>query len=140
DNLTLEDPHFHTDDAVSSAGLCSSVINVSAQSVQRHTTFAVPFTASDLCTTQTATDLNLDTFGALTHGVLYRALHGTTEHHTTLQFLGNALSNQHSIQIRLANFFDVDMHRHTHLLADISAQLVNIFTFLTNHNTWTGSV
>src|SRR5690606_36656421 len=60
--------------------------------------------------------------------------------HATLKLLRNALSDQNSIQIRLPDFFDVDMHWHTHTLADISTQFINVFAFLTNHNAWTGGV
>src|SRR5690606_15394667 len=86
------------------------------------------------------THLNLDAFSTLAHGVLHGALHGTTEHNPTLQLLSNTLRYQSRIQIRLANLFNVDMHGHAHLLADFSAQLINIFTCFTDHNAWTGSV
>src|SRR5690554_7211877 len=108
--------------------------------MQRNTTFTIPLGTRNLSTPETTTNLNLDAFGSLTHGVLYRTLHSATEHHTTLQLSGNVLRYQASIQIRLADFFDVDVHRHTHHLADFATQTINIFTLLTDNNTAAGSM
>src|SRR5690625_6907161 len=88
----------------------------------------IPFTTCNLGTTQAATHLNSDAFGPLAHGVLNCALHGATEHYPALQLLSNVLSNQCSIQIRLANLFDVDVHGHTHLLAHFVAESVDVLT------------
>src|SRR5690554_7133241 len=87
------------------------VINICTQSVQRNATFTIPLGTRNFGTPETTTNLNLDAFGSLTHSVLYRTLHSATEHHTTLQLSGNVLRYQASIQIRLADFFDVDVHR-----------------------------
>src|SRR5690606_19170182 len=132
--------HTFTDNAVGSAGFCRCVINICTQGMQRYTTFTIPLTTSDFGTTQATTHLDFDTFGPLTHGVLNSPLHGATKHHTTLKLLSNALCDQNSIQIRLADFFNIDVYWYAHTLADISAQLVNILTLLTNHDAWTGSV
>src|SRR5690606_15320000 len=84
--------------------------------------------------------LDFDTFSTTAHGVLYRALHGTTEHHTTLELTGNTLCNQLGIQIRFTDFFDIDVYRDTHQIADIFTQNFYVFAFFTNHDTRTGSV
>src|SRR5690606_11035136 len=116
------------------------VVDIGTQGVQRHTTFAIPLGTCDFSTTQTTAHLDLDAFGTNPHGVLYSALHGATEHHTTLKLLSYALRNQHGVQFRTANFFDVDVHRHTHLLGQVLTQLLNIFTFLADHNAGTSGV
>src|SRR5690606_41806108 len=67
-------------------------------------------------------------YTTLFRSVLIRTLHSATEHHTTLQLAGNVLRYQAGIQVRLADFFDVDVHGHTHHVADFATQTVNIFT------------
>src|SRR5690606_7260554 len=79
-------------------------------------------------------------FGTNANGVLYRTLHGATEHHTTLQLLSNALCNQHTVELRLADLFDVDVHRHTHLLGQVLTQLLYILTLLPDHDAGTSGV
>src|SRR5690606_25376829 len=110
------------------------------QGVQRHTTFAIPFGTGNFSPTQTPAHLDLDALGTNAHGVLYGALHGATEHNATLQLLSNVLCYQHCIEFRLADFFDVDVHRHTHLLGQVLTQLLNIFTFLADHDAGTSGV
>jgi len=78
--------------------------------------------------------------GAQAHGILHRALHGAAEHDAALQLLGNVLRNQLGVQVRLADFFDIDVHRHTHFLGEHLAQLVHILTFLADDNTGSGGV
>src|SRR5690554_115963 len=108
--------------------------------MQRNTTFTIPLGTRNLSTPETTTNLNLDAFGSLAHGVLYRALHSTTEHHTTLQLSGNVLRYQAGIQIRLADFFDVDVDGNAHHFANFTTQAINIFTLLTDNNTGAGSM
>src|SRR5690606_28535607 len=133
DNFTFENPPFCADDAVGSARFSCCVVNICTQCVQRHAAFTIPFATCNLGTTQAATHLDLDTFCTLAHSILHSTLHSATEHHTTLQLLSNALCYQSRIQIGLANFFDVDMNRNAHLLADFSAQLINVFALLANY-------
>jgi len=52
-DLAFEDPGFDPDDTVRCHGFVVSVIDVGAQSVQRHTTFAVPFGPCDFSAAQT---------------------------------------------------------------------------------------
>ncbi|MDT4858871.1 hypothetical protein FQZ97_933600 [compost metagenome] len=108
--------------------------------MQGHTTFAIPFGTGDFSATETTAHLDLDALGTNAHGVLYSALHGATEHDATLQLLSYALRNQHTVELRLADLFDIDVHRHTHLLGQVLTQLLNIFTFLADHDTGTGGV
>src|SRR5690606_20380356 len=108
--------------------------------VQGHTTFAVPLGTGDFRAAETTTHLDLDALGTNTHGVLYGALHGATEHNAAFQLLSNALSYQHTVELRLADLFDVDVHRHTHLLGQVLTQLLSIFTFLADHDAGTSGV
>jgi hypothetical protein len=63
-DLTLEDPHLDTNNSVGGARLGKTIVDISAQGVQRHTAFAVPFGTRDLRTVQTATDIHFDTLGS----------------------------------------------------------------------------
>src|SRR5690606_29785922 len=139
-DLTLEDPNLDADHTVSGVRFVSGVVDVGAQGVQGHTTFAIPFGACDLRTAQTTAHLDLDALGTNTHGALHRTLHGATEHDAAFQLLSNALRNQHAIEFRLADFLDVDVHGHTHLLGQVLTQLLNIFTFLADHDAGTSGV
>src|SRR4051794_29087258 len=47
-DFALEDPHLDADDAVGGLRLGRTVVDVGAQRVQRHATFAVPFGAGDV--------------------------------------------------------------------------------------------
>src|SRR5690606_25995207 len=113
-NLALEDPYFHANDTEGGVRFTGGVINVGTQGVQRHTAFVVTLGTSNLGTAKTTADLHFDAFGTLTHGVLHYALHGAAEHHTLLELLGNAVGNQLCIEVRLTDFFDVDVDGHAH--------------------------
>src|SRR5690606_15923574 len=93
-DLTLEDPNLDANHTVGGVRFVSGVVDVGAQGVQGHTTFAIPFGARDFRTTQTTAHLDLDALGTNTHGALHRALHGATEHYAALQLLSHALCNQ----------------------------------------------
>ncbi|MNC55560.1 hypothetical protein D3C75_1050960 [compost metagenome] len=138
--FAFEDPNLHTDHTVSGVSFVGVVVDIGTQGVQRHTTFAIPLGTSNLSTAETTAHLDLDALGTNTHGVLYGALHGATEHYAAFQLLSYALRNQHSVEFRLADLFDVDVHRHTHLLGQVLTQLLDIFTFLTDNDTGTSGV
>src|SRR5210317_2182560 len=140
DDLAFEYPHFYSEDAVGSGGLIGGVIDISAQRVQRHTAFAIPLGACDFRATQSSANLHLDALGTLAHGILHHTLHGAAEHHSTLQLLCHVLCNQLGVQVRLADLFDIDVHRYTHFLGEHLAQLVHILTFLADDNTGSGCV
>src|SRR5690606_2345746 len=139
-NLAFENPHFHTDNAIRRMRFVRVVIDISAQRVKRHATFAIPLGACDLGATKTTTHHDLHALCALAQCVLYHALHSATEHYPTLELLGDVDGNQFGIEIRLADFLDIDLDRHTHPTCQVFAQLVDVFAFLANHDAWTGSV
>src|SRR5690606_25934003 len=62
-NLTLEHPDLDTDNTVGGLRLGNTVINISAQCMQRHTTLAVPFGTRNFNTVQTPGTHNLDALG-----------------------------------------------------------------------------
>ena len=83
--------------------------------MQRHTTFPIPLTARDFSSTQSTTNLHFNALSALAHRVLNGALHGTAKHDTSLQLLSHTIRNQLRVQVRLANFFNIDLHGNAHL-------------------------
>ena len=138
--FAFEDPNLYTDHTVSGVSFVVGIVDVGTQGVQWHTTFAIPFSTCDFSTAETTAHLDFDAFGTNAHGVLYGALHSATEHYATLQLLSYALRNQHTVELRLADLFDIDVHRHTHLLGQVLTQFLNIFTFLPDNDTWTSGV
>src|SRR5690606_33698256 len=77
--VALVDPDLDPDDAVGGQRLGEAVVDVSAQRVERHATFAVPLDACDLSAVQAARAHDLDALGPKTHRVLHCALHRATE-------------------------------------------------------------
>src|SRR6056297_79120 len=84
-DLTLEDPHLDTDDAVRRLRLDIGIVDIRAQRMQRHTAFMVVFGPGDFSTTKTTSHVHADTKGPHAHRVLHGPLHRTTERHTTLK-------------------------------------------------------
>src|SRR5690606_6607275 len=111
-------------------GLGGTVLDVGAQGVQGHTAFAIPFGTSDLDAVQTTGAHDLDALGTQTHGVLHGALHRTTELDTHFELLGDGIGHQLSVSFRLADFFDVDVHRHAHQALQISLQVFDVLAAL----------
>src|SRR5690606_10676417 len=132
--FTAEDPNFDADGAVRGFRTNRGIINICTQGVQRHAAFTVPFGTRDLGTTKATGKLHLDTFSTSLQCVLYRALHRATEHHASLDLARDVVCNQARINIRLAHFLDVDVHRHTHLLCDFATQALDILALLANHD------
>ena len=69
---------------------------------------------------------DLDALGAQPHRVLHRALHGAAEHDALFELLRDRVGDQLRIDFRLADFLDVDVHRHAHQLAAVRAFSVSM--------------
>src|SRR5450756_1787511 len=118
-----------------------AVVDIGAQSMQWHATFAIPLSASDLYAVQTTRAHNLDALRAEAHRVLHRALHRATEHDALFQLRGNALGDQLRIDFRLAHFFDRNIDRlKAHTLAQFGAQRFDVFALLADHHARTRGV
>src|SRR5512138_3053883 len=102
--VALVNPNLDTDDAVGGLRLGKAVVDLGAQGVQRHTAFAIPLGTSDFSPVQTARTHDLDALRAEAHGVLHRAFHGTAEHHTLFELLGDAVGDDLSISLGFAHF------------------------------------
>ena len=80
--------------------------------MQRHATFAIPLGTRDLDSVQTARAHDLDALRAEPHRVLHRALHRTAKHDAFFKLLRDRIGDQLGIELWLAYFFDIDVHRH----------------------------
>src|SRR5690606_26877747 len=130
EDLALVDPGLDSNDAVGGLRLGKAVVDVGAQRVQRHATFAVPLRTRDLGAVQAATDVDLDAQGAQAHRVADGALHRAAEHDAALQLLRDRLGDQLRVELRLADLGDVDVRRDAHHRADFLAQLLDVFAAL----------
>src|SRR5690606_15859116 len=130
----LVDPNLDTDDPVRGVGFGRAVVDVGTQGVQGHTAFAIPFGTGDFDPVQTAGAHDLDALGAKTHCVLHRTLHGATEHDALFQLLGDRVSDELSIGLRLADFFDVDVHGHAHQALEVCLQVLDVLAALADHH------
>ncbi|MPM63254.1 hypothetical protein SDC9_110134 [bioreactor metagenome] len=108
--------------------------------MQRHTTFTIPFATGDFCTVQTTGTHHLDTLGTEAHGVLHRALHGTTEHDALLELLGDRIGDQLGVDFRLADFFNRNMDGNAHDALKIGTQLFDILALLADDHARTSGV
>src|SRR4030065_1552112 len=132
ERVALVHPYLATDDAVGGFRFGKAIINDSAQGMQRHTDFAIPFGTGDRRAVQTSGTHDLDALRTQAHGILHGTLHGATEHHALFKLLGNADRNDLAIGLGLAHFFDIDVHGHRHQARQLTAQHLDVLAFFAN--------
>src|SRR5690606_26369877 len=132
EDLALEHPHLDAADAVSRLRFGGAVVDIGAQRVQRHAAFTVPFHARDFRAAKATRAVDADTFGAQAHRRLNGALHGTTERDAALELLGDRLSNQLGVDLRLADLDDVEVRLSLGHLGQLAAQLLDVGALLAN--------
>src|SRR5690606_2995220 len=130
EDLALEDPALDADDPVGSESFRFRVVDVGAQRVKRHPSFAVPLDASDLGAAETSTASDPDAFRAETQGGLHRALHRPAERDTADQLVGNALRDEFGIDLRLPDLDDVQLHVARGHRGQLRAQLLDVGALL----------
>jgi hypothetical protein len=119
-------------------GLCQAVVNVGPQRMQRNLTLNLFLGAGNFSATQSATNNDLNAFGIGTHGLLNGLFHSTAERDTLLQLLGDATSNQISIQLRLADLMDLDLDAFAGQRLQAGFEALNFFAALANYDTGFG--
>src|ERR1700676_1440182 len=102
-DFTLEDPDLHAAGTEGRERSSNAVIDIGAQRMKRHGTFAIPFHARDFCAAQAPRGIETNTFGAKAQRLLPRALHRAAERNTALQLLGDRFGDQGRIEFRLAD-------------------------------------
>ena len=89
--------------------LGQAVVDVGAQRVQRHATFAVPLLAAHLGAAETTAALHADAERAGLHRGLHRALHRPPERDAAGELVGDALREQHRVDLGLLDLLDVEL-------------------------------
>src|SRR5699024_4496279 len=108
-DLTLVDPHLHADAAEGGSSLRKAVLDVGADGLQGDGTLVIVLAAGDFTSAQTSAAVALDALGAGAHGAAHGILHGPAVGDTLLQLLGNVLSHQLSVHVRVADLDDVEL-------------------------------
>src|SRR6202171_146989 len=136
-DFTLEDPDLDAAGAERRERGGHAVIDIGAQRVQRHPAFAIPFHARDFGAAETARAVDANAFGAETHRRLHRALHGAAERDAALELLRDRFGDQRGVELRLADFDDVDDDVGGGDVGNPLAQLVDIGALLADHDAGT---
>ena len=126
--------------------LGETIVDISAQGLQRNGTLMILFYSCDLSAAYTAGELNLDTSCAQTHGTADSLLHGTAEGSTVLELSSDALCYQLGILVGLLNLNNIYQYSQLfssvlidHLFA-LETQLFDLGAALTDYDTGTGAV
>src|SRR5689334_4949279 len=136
-HFAAEYPNFHADHAVRRLGFGQAVVDVGAERVQRHATFAIPLRPRDLGAVQTTRHAHLDALGTDAHRVRDGTTHGAPELHAALELLRDAFGHQQRVELGFANLGNVQAHvlqRHAEQLRDFTAQLLDVLALLADHD------
>src|SRR5437660_1839893 len=139
-HFALEHPNLDADDPVRGARLGKPVIDIGAQRMEWHTTFAIPLAARDFHAIQAPRAHDLDALGAEAHRVLHRPLHRAAKHDPLLQLLRDRIRDQLGIDLRLANLLDVQADVAAHHLAQVTAQRLDVLALLADDDSGTRAV
>src|SRR5882724_8850528 len=137
EDLALEDPDLDAAGAERGERGRHAIVDIGAQRVQRHATFAIPFHARDFGAAETARAVDTNAFGAKTHRRLHRALHGAAERDAALELLGDRFGDQGGVEFGLADFDDVDDDVGSRDVGNPLAQLVDVGALLADHDAGT---
>src|SRR4030088_2912313 len=136
-DFALEDPDLDAAGAERGERGRDAVIDVGAQRMQRHAAFAIPFHTRDLGAAETARAVDTDALGAETHRRLHRPLHGAAERDAALKLLRDRFGDQRGVELRLADFDDVDDDVGVGDFGNALAQLADRGALLADHDTRT---
>src|SRR5262249_31766883 len=140
EDLALEDPDLHAAGTECGERGGDAVVDVGAQRVQRHATFAIPLHAGDFGAAATARAVDADAFRAEAHRRLHGALHRAAERHAALELLGDRFGDQGRVELRLADLDDVDDDVGGGDVGNALAQLVDVGALLADDHTRTRRV
>src|SRR5687768_3209398 len=108
--------------------------------MQRHAALAIPLGPRDLYSVQAPCAHDLDALRTEAHGVRDCALHRAAKHDPLLQLLRDRIRDELCVELGLAHFLDIDVHRHAQHLLQLELQRFDVLAFLTDHDAWTGAV
>src|SRR6201992_988842 len=137
EDLTLEDPDLDAAGTERGERRRHAVINIGAQRMQRHPPLAIPFHPGDFSAAETTRAVDTNTLGPKKHRRSHRALHGTAECDAALELLRDRFGNQGCVELRLADFDNVDDDIGRSDVGDALAQLVDVGALLADHDAGT---
>ena len=137
-DLAPEYPHLDTAGSVSGTSSGDAIVDVGAQRMQRHAAFAVPLHPRDLGPAQPATNRDPNSERAEAHRRLHRAFHGTTEGNPSFQLLGDIFRHQLRLDLRLADFDDVQLDLALGHGGKLLANPLDVGALLADHHAWPG--
>src|SRR3954454_2750573 len=129
-NLALEDPDLHTAHAVRGVRFGLGVIDVATERVQRNAALTVPFGPRDFRAAETPRARATNALPAKTERGLPRTLHCAAERDTALELVGNTLSYELGVDLRLANLDDVQADVGARHLLKLALQLFDVRALL----------
>src|SRR3990170_3623377 len=133
-DFALEDPDLDTAGAERGERGRHAIVDIGAQRMQRHPPLAIPFHAGDFGTAETARAVDTNALGAKTHRRLHRALHGAAERDAALELLGDRFRHQRGVELRLADFNDVDDDVGRGDVRNALTQLVDVGALFADHD------
>src|SRR5450631_2673239 len=139
-HFTLEHPDLDADDAIRRLRFGETVVDIRAQRVEWHASFAIPLAACDFDAVQTPRAHDLDSLRAEAHRVLHRALHGAAEHDALLELLRDRVGDELRVDLGLADLLDVEPDFGAHHLAQVRAQRFDVLALLADHHAGTRTV
>src|SRR5258707_6381948 len=107
--ITVIDPNFDADVALSGPGFGEAEIDPGAQRRERNAPEHASFLASHFRAAQAPRHLYLDSLGSALHGVVHGPLHGAAEADALLQLFGNVLRDQLRIDLGPIHFHGLDV-------------------------------
>src|SRR5882724_8562086 len=140
EDFALEDPDLDAAGAERGERGRHPVIDIGAQRVQRHPALAIPFHPRDFRAAETTRAVDTNAFGAETHRRLHRALHCAAECDAALELLGDRFGHQRGVELRLADFDDVDDDVGGGDIGNALAQLVDVGALLADNDAGTRRV
>lgn len=116
------------------------VINRCLDGLSWDISFFVNFVTSDFSTTDTTRDTYLDSFCTLFHSLRDSLFDNTTVWETTLDLTTDAITDECRMNIRVFDFFDIDMYFLSIESYELLLEFCEILTILTEDKSCTRSV
>src|SRR5947209_2450803 len=140
EDLALEDPHLDAAHAVGGVRFGFGIIDVAAQRVQRNAALAVPFGAGDLGAAETARAGDADPFRAKAQRRLDGALHCPAKGNAALELVGDTLSDELGVDLRLSDLNDVQADVGARHLLKLILELFDVGALLADDHARTSGI
>src|SRR5918992_2656528 len=134
------DPDLHPDAAIRRVGVDLAIADVGAQRAERDPTVLVPFAPAHLGPAQATGDGDLHALRTGLHGALHGLLHGLLECDPPRQLLRDIAGDEDSVELRLADLLDLELHLAVRETADLLAQRLDVRTALADDDARLGGV